>query len=210
MGSTLVEQMAAGETPPAVSFNVQQYHAMIQKGILHEGAPVELIDGVLMWKDRSALGTDPMTHDPRHALVIKRLLRLDRRLEPYDCHLQSQLPITLSDMTEPEPDAAVVRGSPEAFAARHPGPKDLIAVLEVADSSLQFDRTTKLEKYAIAGICQYLILNLVEDQIELYESPISSEGRYAKRIDYRVGEVVPLRIDAADPIQVPVADLLSP
>jgi len=209
MGSTLLEQTAAGEAPPAVSFTVQQYHAMIENGILREGDPVELIDGVLIRKDRSTLGTNQMTHDPRHALVIKRLLRLDRRLEPYDCHLQSQLPVTLSEVSEPEPDAAVVKGTPEAFADHHPGPRDLVAVLEVADSSLQFDRTTKQGKYAIAGIGQYWILNLVEDQIELYESPISSEGRYAQRVDYQLGQVVPLKINAATTIQVPVADLLS-
>jgi hypothetical protein len=60
MAATLLEQMAVGEAPPFVSLTVEQYHRMIRSGILLEGAPVELIDGLLVWKDRSARGTGPL------------------------------------------------------------------------------------------------------------------------------------------------------
>ena len=102
------------------ALSVEQYHQMIRQGILPDGAPVELIDGLLVWKDRSAHGSDPRSHGPRHGLTIKRLQRLDVRLKPFDCHLQLQLPITLSDTSEPEPDAAIVKGAPEGYSDHHP------------------------------------------------------------------------------------------
>src|SRR5437867_2494541 len=152
MAASLVEQMAVGEAPPFVSLNVDQYHQMIRLGILADGAPVELIDGLLVWKDRSAQGTDRMSHDPRHAIIIHRLQRLERRLEPFSCHLRVQLPVTLNDTAEPEPDAAVINGLPEAYVEHHPTPADVIAAVEVAHSSLRFDRSTKQRNYALAGI----------------------------------------------------------
>lgn len=66
MAATLLEQIAVGEAPPFVPITVGQYRQMIRLGILPEGAPVELIDGLLVWKDRSAQGEAPVPHDPRH------------------------------------------------------------------------------------------------------------------------------------------------
>jgi hypothetical protein len=78
MAVTLLEQIAVGEAPSLVPINVEQYHEMIRVDMLPEGAPVELIGGLLVWKDRSARGGAPVSHDPRHALTIKHLQRLDR------------------------------------------------------------------------------------------------------------------------------------
>lgn len=210
MATTLLEQMAVGEAPPFVSLNVKQYHQMIRSGILPEGAPVELIDGLLVWKDRSARGSDFMSHDPRHALTIKRLQRLERRLGSVPCHFQIQLPITLSDTSEPEPDVAIVKGLPEAYADHHPTPADVLAAIEVADSSLRFDRSTKQRNYALAGIGQYWIVNLVENQIEVYQEPLIAEGRYLHREDYRRGQVLSLLLGPSDRIEVAVSDILPP
>jgi Uma2 family endonuclease len=208
MAATLLEQIAVGEAPPFVFFNVEQYHRMIHLGIVPEGAPVELIDGLLVWKDRSARGVDPTSQDPRHALTIKRLQRLERRLEPFDCHLQLQLPVTLSETSEPEPDAAVVKGQPEAYADHHPTAADVIAVTEVADSSLRFDRSTKQRQYALAGIGQYWIVNLAENQIEVYQEPLVAEGRYLRRDDYRPGQVLSLALGSSVTIEVAVSEIL--
>jgi Uma2 family endonuclease len=208
MAVTLLEQIAVGEAPPFVSFNVEQYHEMIRLGIVPEGAPVELIDGLLVWKDRSARGADPMSQDPRHALTIKCLQRLERRLESFDCHLQLQLPITLSETSEPEPDAAIVKGQPEAYADHHPTPADVIAAMEVADSSLRFDRSTKQRKYALAGIGQYWIVNLAENQIEVYQEPLVADGRYLRRDDYRPGQVLSLALGSSGTIEVAVSEIL--
>ena len=208
MAGSLLEQMAGGEAPPFVPINVEQYHQMIRLGILPEGIPVELIDGLLVWKDRSARGGAPMPHDPRHALTINRLQRLGQRLDSLDCHLRVQLPVTLSGTSEPEPDVAIVRGVPERYADHHPTPTDVIAAIEVAQSSLRFDRTTKQRNYALAGIGQYWIVNLAENQIEVYQEPLVAEGRYLHRHDYRRGEVLTLVLDAAVSIEVVVSDIL--
>src|SRR5437016_4789183 len=143
MATTLLEQIAVGEAPPLVPINTEQYHQMIRLGILPEGAPVELIDGLLVWKDRSARGSDPMSQDPRHTVTIHRLQRLQPRLEPLGCHLRIQGPVTLSDTSEPESDVAIVKGPFEAYLDHHPTPAEMLAAIEVAHSSLRFDRSTK-------------------------------------------------------------------
>ncbi len=151
-----------------------------------------------------------MSHDPRHALAISRFQRLEASVLPHGCFLRIQLPVTLSDTSEPEPDIAVVKGSPEDYANHHPGPADLMAAIEVAISSLQFDRTTKQQKYASASIRQYWIVNLSENEIEVYEEPLTAEGRYARRTDYQAGQTIQLGLDAAHAIEVRVADVLPP
>ena len=149
-----------------------------------------------------------MSHDPRHASAIKRLQRLERRLDPARYHVQIQLPVTLSQADEPEPDIALVRGSADAFDDHHPAPADLPAVIEVSDSSLRFDRTTKQRKYALTGIDQYLIVNLPERRIEFYSEALSAEGRYAQRADYLPGQSVTLTLDAEETLEFAVSDVL--
>ena len=175
-----------------MSLTVEQYHSMLERGILRDGDPVELVEGLLVRKDRGATGGPPRTHGPRHALIISRLMRLGQPLEALDCHLRVQLPVTLSSVDEPEPDLAVVRGSIEGYGERHPGPLDLLVVVEVADSSLRYDRGTKQRVYATAGVPAYVIVNIPEERIELYDGPEPGEGRYRRRTDYRAGDVLSL------------------
>lgn len=191
---TLLDQLAAGQAPSLVPLNVEQYHRMIAEGILSEGAAIELIDGLLVHKDRADREGDTMSHGPRHAAAVRRLPQVFRVIEDRGFHLRSQLPVTLSSDQEPEPDLALVRGRPEDFEARHPGPQDVAAVMEVADSSLNFDRTTKQRLYARAEISVYWIVNLVDNQVEAYETPLAAEGRYACRTDYRPGQAMKLTL----------------
>lgn len=158
---------------------VDQYEGMIAHGILEEGAPIELLDGLLVRKDRATVGEDAMTVGAGHTLSLKKIGRLGPRFEKYGCHLAIQAPVRIPEANEPEPDASVVAGVPEDYARRHPGPRDVFAVIEVSDSSLLRDRTTKLRIYATAGIRQYLIVNLVDHEVEVYYSPVPREGRYA-------------------------------
>ena len=191
-----------------MQLTVDQFHRMIETGILPEGEPVELIDGVLVRKDCGALGETSMAHSPRHALGITRLQRLNRLFEPHNCHVRYQLPVTLSEVQEPEPDAAVVRGLAEAYGDHHPKPGEILATIEVADSSLEYDRTTKQRLYARAGIAQYWIVNLPEEQIEVYETPVPVEGRYARRTDYKRGHTVRLTLSSTIGIDVLVSEVL--
>jgi len=156
------------------SFTVDQYHRMLEAGILADGEPVELLDGLLVVKDRGPV----MTLSPRHRFIVSLLMRLAPRIEASGAHLELQSPITFAPKNEPEPDGMIVRGRLEDYAEHHPGPEDVSCVIEVAESSLQRDRTTKQRIFAAAGIPQYIILNLVDHQIEMREDPQPSAGRY--------------------------------
>src|ERR1700730_13905121 len=112
---TIVEQMESGQAPNVVPLTVDQYHRMIAQGILREGDSIELIDGILVRKDRADKGGEAMAHGPRHAFSVKQLQRLFRKVEERGYHLHSQLPVTLGGIQEPEPDLALVRGREEDY-----------------------------------------------------------------------------------------------
>src|SRR5438876_1584935 len=100
--------------------SVEQYHRMIEAGILREGEKVELLEGLLGEK---------MPHNPPASQSIIRLTRLWGKLLPSDWVLQVQLPITTAD-SEPEPDFSVALGSDEDYSRRHPTPKEIALVIE--------------------------------------------------------------------------------
>ena len=204
--SALMEEIRAGESPSLANLTVDQYHRMNEVGILPDGAPIELIDGVLVLKDRRDEGGDPLTHGTRHALTIQRLRHL---LEPlvaaHGWHLRTQLPVTLPPDSEPEPDLAVVRGTFDDYADRHPGPGDVAVVVEISFSSLTQDRRTKARLYADAGFPCYWIVNLRTPRIEAYEGP-SGHG-YDRVTHHLPTEQLTFAIDGS-PVEVAVADIL--
>lgn len=208
MDVSVLEQVVATHVPMVQRLSVPQFHQMLEQGILREGEPVELIDGLLIRKDRSDRGGDPILHGPLHAFAITRLQRLGLRLGGLGCHLRCQLPVTLSDLLEPEPDAAIVRGEPEDYIGRHPGPADTIATIEIADSSLNYDRTTKQQIYANAGISAYWVVSISERTIEVYTSPQVGKGRYEHRSTAGAGQVVRLKTVADQSLEVAVDELL--
>lgn len=181
-------QVAVAETTELVPLTVDQYHRMLETGILSESEPIELLDGLLVKKDRG----DARTVKPLHASTLSRLLSIVTSLS--GCHLRIQDPITVRPSHEPEPDAAIVRGRPQDYSDRHPEPGDVVSVIEISESSLDHDRTTKLRIYAAAGIAQYVIVNLVDRRVEVYEEPDPETESFAKihlltadgRIDLRI------------------------
>jgi Uma2 family endonuclease len=180
--------------PEVVPLTIEQYHRMLEAGILEDGDPIELLDGFLVRKDRSGRGGSPVTVHPMHRVVVTRLGDLGSELERHGAHLQTQQPISLPPSQEPEPDGAIVRGRTEDYADRHPGPGDVLCVIEVADSSLRRDRTTKQRIYAAAGIPQYVIVNLQDQVIEVYEAPRPAEGRYGRTTTVERGATFDLHL----------------
>lgn len=172
MSTTLVEEFAMAVPATLEPLTVDQYHEMIRQGILVEGSPIELIDGLLVRKDRRDNGGSILTVGIRHANTIIALTEiLMSVLDRSTCHVRSQQPITLDRTNEPEPDLSVATGKITDYARQHPGPDDVLLVVEVADSSLSFDRGEKLRKYASAGIPTYWIVNLNNDTVEVYTQP---------------------------------------
>jgi Uma2 family endonuclease len=209
MTANLLEQLAAGQAPPLVQLNLDQYHEMIRDGILPEGSPIELIDGFLIYKDRGTKDSKPMGHGPRHALVVKQLQQLLSRIANAGrWHLSVQLPVTLTNFSEPEPDLAVIRGRPADYATRHPGPGDILLVIEVADTSLTYDRTTKLELYASVGIPQYWVVNLRDNLVEVFEEPRPNENRYFRQDVSSQNSRLWLQLPGEEAVELAVSDIL--
>jgi len=171
---------------------VDEFHRMIQAGILGEDENVQLIDGMLV----------AMTPQGRpHAYVIQELTRLLVRAVGDDFKVLTQLPLTLGDESEPEPDLAVVRSEDAASVTAHP--RTAVLVIEVAGDSLRFDRQMKASLYARAGIPEYWIVNVAETVIEVHRDPEPTSGLYREISMSRPGETLAsrsvsgLRIDVA-------------
>lgn len=209
MSTTVLDELRSGTTLPIVPITVDQYQLMLDTGILQDGDPIELIDGLLVRKDRSARGENLMTHNPRHALLVSRLQRLLASFcESAGLYLRIQLPVTLSHINSPEPDIAVVRGTEEGYSDRHPGPADLPLVIEVSDSSVGTDRSTKQRLYATAGVPQYWLVNLPESQVEVYEQPDSTIGKYSQQTILKPSQTIAWNLSPTQRLEINVSDLL--
>ena len=141
--------------------SIEQYHAIIQAGILTSDDSVELLEGWLVFK---------MPKNPPHRATTRLVRTALENILPAGWYVDSQEPITLSN-SEPEPDIVVVRGDTRQYLDRHPGAEDIALIIEVSDTTLQRDRTVKKRIYARAGISIYWIVNLVEEQVEVYSQP---------------------------------------
>ncbi len=195
-----VERCAA--EPPDVIWrlSVDQYHAMIHMGILTDDDPVELLEGWLVAK---------MPKNPPHRAVTRLIRQVLERLVPAEWYVDSQEPITTDD-SEPEPDVVVVRGETRHYLDRHPGPQDVGLVIEVADTTLQRDRGFKKRLYARAGIPVYWIVNLSDNQCEVYTEPSGPEPQpdYRQRQDYSSSDVMPVVLAGVEVGRIAVRELL--
>lgn len=185
--------------------SIEQYDRMIEEGILPEDTSVELLDGVLVRKDRGDGGGDPMTVGEGHAYVVTQLAHLGLRLDAAALHMRTQQPIVIPEAGEPEPDAAIVLRP--ITAAGKPHAEHVSCVIEVAGTSLDRDRTTKLRHYARGGIPQYVILVLADRTAEEYLEPDRDAGTYGRRVLHRPDAALALRLAGAATLSVALADL---
>jgi Uma2 family endonuclease len=186
------------KTPESlVGLTVEQYHLMIDRGILEEGTPIELLDGILVRKDRAKAGEDPMTVGLEHIWAVENLGEILSAAKSLGYYVRIQQPITLPPDGEPESDGAIVRGTKDDYRGRKPVAADISCVIEVADSSQDRDRGTKQRIYADAGIGQYVIINLFEKTVEVYEGPTRGSGRYGPPQRLKGDDVVQFSVGAA-------------
>jgi Uma2 family endonuclease len=120
---------------------------------------------------------------------------------------QSQLPIQLGS-SAPEPDVAVIKRPKSRYAQRLPNAEDISLVIEVSDSSLEFDRTQKQAIYAMNGIPVYWIVNIPERRVEVYSSPLAEEQRYTTLNTYTPGQQIPVILGEQTLPSILVDDLL--
>lgn len=140
-----------------------EYHRMAELGMFVDER-VELVQGEILTMSPMGAG---------HATALELVAEILRATYGDGHWVRVQLPLRLTEQSEPEPDLAVVPGGPRDYRQH---PNAAILVVEVSDTTLHFDRTTKKQLYAACGLPHYWILNLIDRQLETYSSP--SEGRY--------------------------------
>jgi Uma2 family endonuclease len=162
------------EHPPVPSrhrLDIDAYYKMAEAGILKREDRVELIDGEII--DMAAIGSP-------HAALTNRLARLLIRIvDDATALVNVQSPLRLDSYNEPEPDLTLLRPRADAYRTSHPGASDVLLLIEVSDSSLAYDRGTKLALYAKFGVPEVWIVDLAGAAVELYRDP--KEGTYRSR-----------------------------
>lgn len=143
-------------------FSVVDYGLMIKAGILKKEDRVELIDGDVLIM--APIGS-------RHAASVKRLNRLLMSRIGDDHIVGVQDPVDLNEYTEPEPDLTVVLARPDFYAEAHPRPSDIRLVIEVADSSLAYDRNEKVPRYSQSMIPEVWLVDVEAERVTVFTEP---------------------------------------
>lgn len=177
-------------------FSVEDYYRMAETGVLRPGKRMELLDGKII--DMSPIG-------PFHGGLVGRLTRLFSKVAKDRWLVWPQNPLRLDDHSEPEPDVMLLKPAADDYTTRHPQPKDVFLLIEVADSTLDYDREEKLPAYGRAGIAEVWIVNLPEATIEVYREP-NFTGYGSKTVHSAGDQVKPV---AFPDVTVDVAELLK-
>jgi Uma2 family endonuclease len=139
-------------------FTVDEYYKLIDLGMLHDYEKAEIIDGELI---------RTMTIGDRHAQIVNKLTKILIKNVSDDILVSIQNPLRLTDYTEPEPDV-VLADLTKYDGSRHPRPAETLLVIEVSDSTLKYDRDTKLPLYAESGIKEVWLINLPKNLVEIH------------------------------------------
>jgi Uma2 family endonuclease len=182
--------------PTRHRLDVDAYYRMAEAGILTDPHRVELIDGEII--DMAAIGSP-------HAAVTNRLVRCFARAVADGLMLVTvQNPLRLDSYNEPEPDLMLLRSRADDYRESHPGAADVLLLVEVSETSLAYDRTTKLPLYAKFGVPELWIVDLIGAAVEVYRAP--KEGAYASRERLTHGLLIPALVPG---VTIDVAGLLG-
>lgn len=142
---------------------------MLAAGILKEDDRIELIEGELI--EMAPIGS-------LHAGTVDQLLQ---RLSAH-CSEQAivrvQNPVALADRSEPQPDVVLLRPRADHYKSAHPGPEDVLLLIEVADASLSYDRDVKIPLYARHGIREVWLVDLIAKRLLVHRQPRQEFGEY--------------------------------
>jgi Uma2 family endonuclease len=177
-------------------FTRKDYYRMAEAGILAERERVELIRGEIV--EMSPIG-------PRHAAFVDNLVRLLIRRLPDEVTVRAQGPVALADDTEPQPDLTVLRRRAVPYKEREAWAEDALLVIEVAETSLAYDRSTKLRLYAEAGIPEYWVVDCAAETIEVHRGP----GRDGYREVRLVSGIATLRPQAFPDVELSTSDIFA-
>ena len=164
---------------PQRRWTVDEYHRMIAAGILTANDRVELLDGYII---------EMVPQEPPHASTTSSFGNDFVVLFAGKAWVRQQLPITIAPDSEPEPDIAVVKIDPRRYRDRHPIPEEVYLLVEVADSTLSYDRTRKTKIYAQAGIPEYWVIHVKQRQVLVFRDP--QGDRYQVEQVFGVGDAI--------------------
>ncbi|HIE26724.1 TPA: Uma2 family endonuclease [Candidatus Poribacteria bacterium] len=186
---------------PVRRFSVSEYHKMGEEGILSEDEHIELIEGVIL-----QMSTEGTKHS---AIITKIAMRFYESVIEGKALLRIQNPVVLNDDTEPEPDLALVKPRVDVYAEEHPHPDDVLLLIEVTDTSLEYDKEIKLPRYAASKIEEVWIVNLVDDVIAVYQKPfVLADGTAGYRIRTNFVRGDTLNPQAIPSLKIRVDDVL--
>ena len=179
-------------------FTRVEYDRLIGQGFFDGDERIELLDGLLVVAEPQG---------SQHAVAVELARAALQRAFGRGHHIRGHSPVALDDVSEPEPDIAVVRGRLRRYSAAHPSSP--VLVVEVADSSLAKDRVRKAVLYARAGLADYWIVNLIDRVLEVYREPERSiAGRWKYRSVTLLGPRATVSPLAAPRCRIRIADLL--
>ena len=174
--------------------DVDAFYRMAEAGILGEDERVELVGGELI--DMAPIGTD-------HSGTVDWFTRALIMACGDQAIVRVQGPVRLDRFNELVPDFAVLKPREDYYRTAHPGPGDVLALIEVAKSSLRYDRKVKLPLYARFGIAEYWIVDLKGRKVDIHSQP--SDTGYAEKTPRRSGEQVSLVLDPAITVSLQAA-----
>lgn len=148
-------------------FTIAEYHQLVDLGFFTEDEKIELIRGEII-----NMAPKRTPHSVCNSLLWKKLYQLIGQ----QAEIRVQEPITLPSDSEPEPDVVVAKLKADNYLSAHPVAENIILVVEIADSTLKYDREVKIPLYAEAGINDYWIFNLVDKCLEVYTKPFSRQN----------------------------------
>jgi len=158
-------------------FTAAEYERMVESGILSEDENIELLGGEI--NEKSPIGV-------HHAYAVRTLTNLLVKQIGHAAIIDVQNPIRLDEDSMPLPDIAVLR--PRNYSSALPTPADVLLVIEVADSSLAYDRGMKFPRYAAAGITETWLIDLAAEIVERHTEP--RDGLYRQITLARVGDTL--------------------
>lgn len=147
-------------------FSVRDFDRMGEAGILGEDDRVELIEGEIV--EMTPIGA-------RHAACVNRLTRLLVQRLGAKAIVAVQNPVVLGTRSEPQPDVVVLRPRDDFYGSGHPRSHDVLLLIEVADTSQDYDRGVKLPLYATHGVPEVWLVDLVAEGVEIYRNPRGDE-----------------------------------
>lgn len=156
-------------------FTVEEYERMVQADILTAVERVELLNEEIV--EMSPIGT-------RHAACVKRLNQLFSQLLGERALIGVQDPIRLNNYSEPQPDLTLLQPRLDFYATAHPQPENVLLIVEVADTSADYDRQVKIPLYAESGIIEVWLVDLVGQYLKVYRQPSANGYRQVQQLQY--------------------------